>query len=359
MLFELFAKLRLGEGEIKGEQEIVDEIIEEEEEEEEDSSEYKLLIGRLKEGICHPMVKLSHQQLTDEQVIELCSLLVKNTDDYYPVELNLSGNRLLNCAEALAKLIATNKTIKFLYLKNNQFDAKGLCLLGQAIANNSTLTIVDMSELYGKFQKTEGYIDLIKGLQQNKSITEFRLKRTGLNNQQFSQVIDAVADLITQNNVLRCLSLDCNAFDDNFLAKIAQALEYNTTLKSLALGISQGTKITFEGLRKFCSSVNKIEKTKLTCISFLNPYTQKFLNTSIANLDRSLNKILAEKNIVDENLLYAGNLRFMQFKSVEKNLGKRTRDTGSEESNKKKEAQEETENKIEVKQGSVQSQFDF
>ncbi|CAF1031788.1 unnamed protein product [Adineta steineri] len=153
---------------------------------------------------------------------------IQSTD--FGSTLNYSNQLLteLDVPILITQLLNEKKVVE-LYLLGNEINEKGIQLLADALVNNNTLTILDLS----RNPVGVGIETLANSLQTNTTLTTLSLDDTGIDDGGAT----SLAEMLRHNEALQSLSLGCNKITATGVQNLADALHgsSNSTLEELDL----------------------------------------------------------------------------------------------------------------------------
>ena len=161
----------------------------------------------------------------ERETLAILEKISKNTSDSRIVFMDREIDNF--CTILLAQSLKTNSSIKKLSFCNNRVGYLGIKELTSALETNKTIKIVEFDKITIHYASA---LELGKVLQFN-SITVFVLSSCNLNNLSLCKLAEA----LNGNTSLKSLDLYNNKFSATGLKALFKALENNTTLEELNL----------------------------------------------------------------------------------------------------------------------------
>jgi Ran GTPase-activating protein (RanGAP) involved in mRNA processing and transport len=131
-------------------------------------------------------------------------------------------------AQQLAKELATNTTLKRLYLDSNGIGDEGAACITDALRINKSLLHLSLDSNQIGYK---GAAEIAKALQRSKSLEALYLNSNEIGNQ--GSVL--IADALQVNKSLRCVALAGNKIGNVGITMIAECLKQNNSLQELIL----------------------------------------------------------------------------------------------------------------------------
>ncbi len=197
------------------------------------------------------VLDLSGCSVQTEGASALAISLARNTG---LTELNLSCCEILleDICVALRDSLTKNKTLEILTLSQSKFvGCKGINLLTEALAVNSTLTTLDISGCRVGHQGTQ---ELQSLLVDGKSLQVLILADNDLSCPKMGTY--HFPQGLKQNGSLRSLSIARCNLDDHAMDMVVRALEEHPLLQELSFG---GNRLTDDGLKGLSGGLKKIK----------------------------------------------------------------------------------------------------
>ena len=160
----------------------------------------------------------------------ICDALKSN---YTLKELNLSGSVIgITEIDCIAEMLQSNSSLEKLHLYEMDIDdTDGLCLLSYALKLNTSLKVISLGALQNYI--SEDYIDLLKSLKSNITLTELNIGCNDL--EDVDSVAICIAELLDGNTSLKKINLSNCQINHSGVTKIAMGLMNNKTLTHLDL----------------------------------------------------------------------------------------------------------------------------
>lgn len=182
--------------------------------------------------------------------IIICSIINRSSEKCL-THVDLSWNEFGNHgAHAVARMLESNNTLKFLNISNNQIEDNGITGpmgIAAALAKNTVLTHLNIAK--NKFKEAAAE-KIACALKKNSTLTELVLSSNAINIQNCKgnvasinchrklyedMDIVVIASLITSNKSLQKLVLSDNSIGDHGARSLAEALRTNKSLQKLIL----------------------------------------------------------------------------------------------------------------------------
>ncbi|XP_008939685.1 PREDICTED: leucine-rich repeat-containing protein 74, partial [Merops nubicus] len=203
-------------------------------------------------------LNISNNHLDTAGAEAIASLLLDDVS--YLRALQLSGNNFgEKTAPYFAKALMGNYKVKELDLSHNVFSENGGQLLGQMLALNTTLEILDLSWNYLR----KGAVALGTGLRGNGALKILNLSWNGIGN----EGAEALGEALKVNNALVQLDISNNQINNEGATKFSRALQVNEKLKILKMA---NNPLTTEGATALVTSVQKNPKSMMEEINISN-----------------------------------------------------------------------------------------
>ena len=172
--------------------------------------------------------KINHgnKGLCDDDLDVLCHVIEQSK---VLERLRLSYNKLTLADGKLANAIATNTTLKRLYLYNNKISDEGAKLLANALKKNNTLEGLDLSE---NNIGDDGARCIAEVLAVNKTLQWIHLG----NNNIGDKGAESIATSLVVNRGIGEIYLNDNNIGDKGAKKLQDTLECNHLIKTFSLG---------------------------------------------------------------------------------------------------------------------------
>eukprot|EP01031_Cornospumella_fuschlensis_P026042 gene26042-31444_t len=193
-------------------------------------------------------INLSHKSLTYADIVKLAEdFKVDQDQDIRTLKLGFNdlrdeGDRGM---ESLASSLASNTTIRILYLSGNLLSPVGFKHLGNALASNKTLVALYVT---GNAAKAEGAKQLAKGLRFNYSIEKLFINGNKIDKDGASSLSDTLA----ANHTITHLNMSDNNIGDQGLMSLSEAMASHRNIRDLELSFN---RITAVGIGSFIDSI--------------------------------------------------------------------------------------------------------
>jgi len=218
----------------------------------------------LEGGSC---LRCEGENISSQEAIELARYLQTDT---VVTSIKLARNSIGHKgAEAFAKTICCNETIKYADLSSNRIGSEGATALAGALRQNRALEVLKIG---GNFIGDSGITEISSGLLENQSLRELDLQNNGIS----GVGLEALSRAIRGREAgFDTLELGWNKINEDGMAGLVDAISCNSVLTQLGLSMcelsAECIRLLAEGLRK---------------------------NKSIECLDLSGNNIKAEEAVV-------------------------------------------------------------
>jgi hypothetical protein len=136
-----------------------------------------------------------------------------------------------NMSMTLSETIASLHETQSVYLRNANLDAEGAVALADALAENTSMTKLN---LIGNKFGANGASALADALKVNTALTTIDLECNGIGDDGAS----ALADALKVNASVTEIDLSCNGIDDEGASALADAVQVNTTVTCIDLNFS-------------------------------------------------------------------------------------------------------------------------
>lgn len=196
-----------------------------------DSENAEVLAKVLKTNKTLLEINLSDNMIEAEGLKIICAAMEENST---LIALDLGDNKpdgLLH-VDAIAKMVAVNKTLKILNVNYSNINMEGMPILAEALKENHTLTELNLGY---NFCGSKGVKALSEMLDKNSTLKALDLSGNLIG----SECSSLIADYLKTNTTLTELNLDFNHLVSNGAIPILNALKNNTTLKTLHLATNR------------------------------------------------------------------------------------------------------------------------
>ena len=165
-----------------------------------------------------------------------CSLIASLLSSNLPITiLNMGCGYELGLDTILCNSLNQNKMLKELYLHRTGLQPEDMQLLGQALSNNNTLSILDIS--YNYFIGPDGcqYLANVR----NTSLGDLKMIECSVG----VDGADHIGKMLLHNESITSVNLSDNSIGDDGVKMLVEHLMLNTALKQLDLGLNRITSI--------------------------------------------------------------------------------------------------------------------
>ena len=172
-------------------------------------------------------VKMSDGSRRGRDFDDVCRLLAVH-EGVTATELGIYESLSNEQFRRLAKVLASNSTLKWLVLSDIGVGVEGCDEIAEALANKSTLTTLNISKnLIGN----EGCQAIANSLAKNSTLTKLDMSCNHIDDEGGK----AIAEALANNSTLTSLDISNNQIGDEGCMAIAEALANNSTLTSLKM----------------------------------------------------------------------------------------------------------------------------
>jgi Ran GTPase-activating protein (RanGAP) involved in mRNA processing and transport len=234
-------------------------------------------------------------------------------------ELDLVNLKFFECRlkGKIFKALKYNYTVTYVSICKCEISDEQVYILANVLQNNKTIATLILSQI-----SSNGIIPICNSLQLNKTITKLTIS---CNYNYSIEVSIAFANLLRLNKTITFLDITSNILNDSGAIIIAEALEFNNTLKSL--DIRDNDLFNHLSIFAICNmlKINKtLEKLSLSINYFSESKSKAFIdaliiNNTIMEINNNDKPITEEHNdLINSYLLRNKMIRDSQFWSAKK-----------------------------------------
>jgi Ran GTPase-activating protein (RanGAP) involved in mRNA processing and transport len=228
----------------------------------------KVLASVLKNDKNLHHIDLQDSRLGSEGLKVICEALEENSA-LISLELGFNDPESLVHVEAIAQLMANNKTMEVLRLQFSNIGEEGMPVLAKALRQNQTLTELDLTCNYCGPKSGEALLEML--------CENYSLKTVNLSGNEIGPDSgNLIAAVLNTNKTLREMNLDSNHLRSNDVLPVFNVLSKNATLQTLSL------------------AHNYLDETSAGSIAFL---LQE--NNTLSSLDLRGNKLFVPSDAAD------------------------------------------------------------
>ena len=190
------------------------------------------LLSRTGNYSSHLQLDFNRHRLTRDKSSSLVALLLSSNLPI--ITLDMGGRYYFSIETTLCNSMHHNTTLKELYLNTSGLDTEHMQLLGQALSNSNTLSVLDIgSSNIGP----NGCQHLSDVRNTSLSVLIMSYNNIGVDG------IDYICELLHHNKSIRSIDLGGNHIKDDDVNKLVKCLKCNTILQQLDLSYNDITSI--------------------------------------------------------------------------------------------------------------------